>query len=304
MAAKPLDILVLLREVTDPRPLAQVTEEGAGIRDRGLRRLVNPADLEALEEALLLADDGGAQVTALAVGPARCEDTLRVALAMGAQRAIRVWDHALEGADAGATADLLSRCLTILSSAAFFTGSRLLDSGAAPGPALAAAALGISSCDAVVGLRQSGQPGQTEQVLEVLRKGDRGSRQRIELPVPCAVLFEGGIREPRYPDMDAVLGALEQEVELWGLPELGLPARSVGEDASRLRAEGYAFPRPSPVRIATPDANLPAYERILALLSGGIQPREGRMHLGSAEEVAAELFQVLCREGLTPGAQA
>jgi len=273
------------------------------IRDRGLRRLVNPADLEALEEALLLADAGGAQVTALAVGPARCEDILRVALAMGAQRAVRVWDHALEGADAGASAVLLARCLTILRPVAFFTGSRLLDVGAAPGPALAAAALGLPSCDAVVGLRQGEQPGQGAQALEVLRKGDRGSRQRIELPMPCAVLFEGGVREPRYPDMDAVLGALEREVELWGLPELGLPSRSVGADVAQLAAVGYAFPRPSPVRVATPDANLPAYERILALLSGGIQPREGRMHYGSAEEVAAGLFQVLCHEGLVPGAE-
>ena len=298
MAAKPLDILVLLREVTDPRPPAQVTEEGSSIRDRGLRRLVNPTDLEALEEALLLADAGDARVTALAVGPARLEDTLRVALAMGAQRAIRVWDHALEGADASASADLLERCVTILRPGVLFTGSRLLDRGTAPGPALAAAARGVPSCDAVVGFRQVGG-----QALEVLRKGDRGSRQRIELPVPCAVLFEGGVREPRYPDMDAVLGALEQEVELWGFPELGLPVRAVGADASRLLAVGYAFPRPSPVRMATPDANLPGYERILALLSGGILPREGRMHFGSAEEVAEGLYQVLCREGLVPGAQ-
>ncbi|MDF1554569.1 MAG: hypothetical protein P1P84_15970 [Deferrisomatales bacterium] len=298
MAAKPLDILVLLREVTDPRPPAQLAEEGALVRDRGLRRLVNPADLEALEEALLLADDGGARVTALAVGPGRLDDTLRVALGMGVQRAIRVWDRALEGADAVATGELLTRCLSILRPGALFTGSRLLDAGAAPAPALAAAALGVPSCDAVVALRQVG-----EQALEATRKGDRGSRQRIELPMPCAVLFEGGAREPRYPDMEGVLAALEGEVELWGLPELGLSARALGEDISPLRPAGYSFPRPTPVRVTTPDANLPAHERIRALLSGGIQAREGRMHFGSAETLAEGLFQVLCREGLVPGAE-
>jgi len=298
MQTQDLNILVLLREVTDPRPPAQIAEEGSMIRDRGLRRLVNPADLEALEEALLLADAGAARVTALALGPARCDDTLRLALAMGAQRAIRVWDHALADAYTGATVNILTRCMSILQTGALFTGNRLLDRGAEPSPAMAAAAMGVPSCDAVVALRQGG--GKT---LEVTRKGDRGSRQRIEIPVPCAVLFEGGVREPRYPDMDEVLAALESDVELWGLPELGMPVRALGAGAAHLLPKGYAFPRPSPLRVTTPDADLPAYERILALLSGGIQPREGRMHYGSAEEVAAGLFQVLCREGLVPGAE-
>ena len=49
MAIKNLHILVLLREVSDPRPPARVITRGAGISDRGLRRIPNPADLVALE---------------------------------------------------------------------------------------------------------------------------------------------------------------------------------------------------------------------------------------------------------------
>ena len=81
-----LDILVLLREVNDPRPPANVTVRGAAISDRGLRRIPNPADLAALEEALHLKDNLGARVTVLAIGPDRLDDTLRLAFSMGADR--------------------------------------------------------------------------------------------------------------------------------------------------------------------------------------------------------------------------
>jgi len=48
----------------------------------------------------------------------------------------------------------------------------------------------------------------------------------------------------------------------------------------------------------TPDANLPAFERILALLSGGIKPREGIQHTLTAEQTADQLLQIFSTEGL------
>ncbi len=60
MSDNKLNILVLLRESNDPRPPARVTTRGAAISDRGLRRIPNPADLAALEEALYLKDTLGA----------------------------------------------------------------------------------------------------------------------------------------------------------------------------------------------------------------------------------------------------
>src|SRR5574340_1667996 len=92
-----LSILVLLRETNDPRPPARVITRGAGISDRGLRRIPNPADMVALEEALCLKEKLGATVTVLAIGPSRLDDTIRLAYSMGADRGIRFWDHGLDG---------------------------------------------------------------------------------------------------------------------------------------------------------------------------------------------------------------
>src|SRR5512138_417635 len=145
MPFKDLHILVLLRETSDPRPPARVITRGAGISDRGLRRVPNPADLTALEEALLLKDATGATVTALTIGPERLDDTLRLALSMGADRAIRFWDHGLDGGDPVTDARILARITGTLSPTLVFTGNRLPDRGDDPVPALAAAASG-SAC--------------------------------------------------------------------------------------------------------------------------------------------------------------
>src|SRR5512146_2915764 len=167
MSYKDLNILVLLREVSDPRPPARVITRGAGISDRGLRRVPNPADLAALEEALHLKDMVGARVTVLTIGPGRLDDTLRLAFAMGADRGIRFWDHGLEGGDAVADARVLARILAILSPALVFTGNRLADRGDDPVPALAAAAVDMPCVASVVSLTAK------RDGVETLRKGDR-----------------------------------------------------------------------------------------------------------------------------------
>jgi electron transfer flavoprotein beta subunit len=292
--ANNLDILVLLRETADPRPPAGLLTRGAGISERGLRRLPNPADLAALEEALCLKDSAGARVTVLAVGPARLDDTLRLAFSMGADRGIRFWDHGLDGGDAVTDARILARILTILAPTLVFTGNRLLDRGDDPAPALAAAAVGRPCIAATVSLSLKPHG------VEALRKSDRGARQSVAAPFPCMVLFEES-RTPRYPSIEAVTKSLLAPVEEWVLADLGLPFWEVGATGAPLTTAEFGIPRPDPVRVVTPDPQLPAFERIISLLSGGIKAREGKLHFLSAEETAAGLWRVFEEEGLVPG---
>lgn len=291
MPHKNLHILVLLREINDPRPPARVTTRGAGISDRGLRRLPNPADLIALEEALRLKDSLGAAVTALAVGPERLDDTLRLAFSLGADRGIRFWDHGVEGGDAVVDARILARIVGILSPTLVFTGNRMQDRGDDPVPALAAATADIPSITAAVSILLG------DNGIEALRKGDRGSRQKVRAPFPCTVLFDEG-HTPRYPSLEAVTRSLTAAIEEWELADLGIPFWEVGATGSRLATAEFAAPRPDPVRVVTPDPKLPAFERILSLLSGGIKAREGKTHQLTADETAAKLWQIFREEGL------
>jgi len=286
-----LHILVLLRETSDPRPPARVTTRGAAISERGLRRIPNPGDLAALEEALQLRDSLGARVTVLAVGPERLDDTLRLAFSMGAERGIRFWDHGLEGGDAVADARILARITQILLPDLLFSGSRLADRGDDPVPALAAASAGMPCINAVVSFTPAKEWGEAE------RKADRGARQTVKVPFPCTVLFEE-LRTPRYPSIEAVTDALTLPIETWDLTHLGLPVWEVGAGGAYLDAADYGVPRPDPVRVVTPDPKLPAFERILSLLSGGIKAREGKQQLLSIDETAASLLRLFAEEGL------
>lgn len=288
------NILVLLREINDPRPPARVTVRGAAISERGLRRIPNPADLAALEEALQLKDNLGARVTVLAIGPERLDDTLRLAFSMGADRGIRFWDHGLEGGDAVADARVLARITKILSPALFFTGSSLADRGDDPVPALAAAATDMPCIGAAVSLLiNKGR-------VEVQRKSDRGARQNIAALIPCTVLFEE-VRTPRYPSVDALTAALSAPIEQWDLANLGLPFWEIGAAGACLVAADYGAPRPDPTRVVTPDPSLPAFERILSLLSGGIKARSGTLNHLSNDATATALMGIFREEGLMAG---
>jgi len=286
-----LDILVLLREVNDPRPPANVTVRGAAISDRGLRRIPNPADLAALEEALHLKDNLGARVTVLAIGPDRLDDTLRLAFSMGADRAVRFQDHGQEGGDSVADARILARILAVLSPTLFFTGNSLADRGDDPVPALAAAATAMPCIAAAVSLAPKNS------LVEVQRMSDRGARQIVSAPIPCTILFEE-VRTPRYPSVDGLTTALSAHIESWDLANLGLPFWEIGAVGAYLTAADYGVPRPDPVRVVTPDPSLPAFERILSLLSGGIKARAGKQNHLSANDTVTALLRIFREEGL------
>lgn len=288
-----LKIVVLLREVADPRPPARTITRGAGISAKGLRLLPNPADLCALEEALRLKEKVGALVTVLAVGPKSLDDTLRLAVSMGADRAIRCWDHGMEGGDASADARVLGRILEILQPMLLLTGNRLADRGDDPVPALASARNGAPCIGSAVSLSLLGG------AVEVLKKGDRGSRQTVQAPFPCTVLFEEGTT-PRYPSVEAVIDSITAPVERWKLPELGLAFWEVGATGAALPLARVGTPRPDPVRVVTPDPALPAFERILSLLSGGIKSREGRVQALNPDATVDQLWEIFRREGVVP----
>jgi len=295
MSDKLKQIVVLLRESCDPRPPVRITADGFGVRERGLRRIANPADLCALEQGLRLAEEQQKSVTVVAIGAQRLDELLRLGLAMGAQRAIRVWHPGFAGADAVAQARLLERVISLLDGDFFLTGDCLLDCGAAPEVALASAKLALPCVGAAVSLSCRGDQ------IEVMRKCDRGARQKVAVNTPCTLLFTPDCCDPRYPQQQALQSAVEADIESWSLAELGLPLDLFGLQGSKLGKERCSFPRSNPKRVVTPDANLPAFDRILALLSGGIKPREGKLHQLTVDQTVDKLLDIFQAEGLVGG---
>lgn len=293
MATQELRIVVLLRECRDPQPPALVTNGGSAINERGVRWMLNPSDLAALEKALQLKESHGGQVTVLAIGPERVEDYLRTGIAMGGDNAVRISDRYLLGYDDTAMSRVLSRAFDIVSPSLILTGNHLEDRGFDAVPPLSAARSNIACVQNVlsVELQDNG--------IQTLKKTDRGGRQLVNTPFPAAVCF-AGVETVRYPDIDGLLQSLTCTIEEWGLPELGLSHMKVGESEAATTLEEFGSPRPDPIRVVTPDPSLPAFDRILSLLSGGVTPRQVEMHFLSAEQTAEALLAIFSEEGLIP----
>ena len=287
-------IAVLLRLASDPRPPARLSTEGARVRSRGIRHIPNPSDLTALEEALALAESLKASVVVFGFGDKRLDDLLRLGLSLGANRAVRLGGEGMERGDAVANARLLARALLIINPIIFITGDLMVDRGDIPVPALAAAMRGLPTVSRALSISIKSDS------VEILRKSGSGGRQRVRTSLPCTLLVAVEAREVSYPPLDAIMASLKAEVELWGLPELGLPEQTIGKGGSYLEAGRFVTPRPDPIRIATPDANLPTFQRIIPLLSGGIAPREGKIHQGSTDDAVNGLMRLFASVGLLP----
>ena len=118
-----MKVLVSVKRVIDFNVKVRVKADGSGVETANVKMSMNPFDEIAVEEAIRLKEKGVAtEVVVVSIGPAKAQETLRTALAMGAAKAILVSDESLKGSDALSTAKVLaSRC-----SAAASTSSRSL----------------------------------------------------------------------------------------------------------------------------------------------------------------------------------
>jgi len=103
-----VNIVACVKQVPDTEAQIKVKGDGSGIEEGGIKWVMNPYDEFGVEEALKLKEKLGGDVTIVSVGPARSMETVRTALAMGAEKGIQIDDPALNNADAYATAEASS----------------------------------------------------------------------------------------------------------------------------------------------------------------------------------------------------
>ena len=206
--------------------------------DRSVEGTINPFDVHAVEEALRLKEAGeGGEVVLVSLGPAKAAESLRKALAMGADRVLLVTDDGAAGSDLLGTTRALAAALERESPDLVLFGQQSSDSDGA----VLWAAVAEKLRRPVV-----------SQVAELTLAGGkvRGKRQTefgydvIEAPLPAVVAVSDAINEPRYPSLTGIMGAKSKPQETLSLSDLGLNGGSVG-DAGR-RTEVYAVGEPPP----------------------------------------------------------
>ena len=103
-----MDIVVLVKQVPDTEALVQIAAGGVSIKKDDIKWVMNPYDELAVEEALRIKEAKGGSVTIVSVGPQKTQETIRTALAMGADKGIHINDPLAEGSDCLATAKILA----------------------------------------------------------------------------------------------------------------------------------------------------------------------------------------------------
>jgi electron transfer flavoprotein beta subunit len=203
--------------------------------DRSGESALNPTDLNAVEEALRLRDAHGGEVAILSLGPEKAMDSLRKALAMGADRAVLVSDQAAAGSDLVATSHALATALAREEVDLVLFGQQSSD---ADGAVLWAAVADRLRRPLV------------SQVAELTIDGDTltGKRQTefgydvISAPLPAVVAVSDAINEPRYPSLKGIMGAKSKPQETVSLAEAGIEADRVGEAGSKTTVRAVAPP--------------------------------------------------------------
>jgi electron transfer flavoprotein beta subunit len=217
--------------------------EGNSRIDPGTKRLdrsgegaLNPFDANAVEEALKLKDaTGEGEVVLVSMGPAKAQDALRKALAMGADRAVLVSDEAAAGADLVATSYALAKALARESADLILFGQQAGDSDGAVLWAAVADRLRLPV------VSQAAEVTHGDRKLTVKRQTEFGY-DVIEAPLPAVVAVSDAINEPRYPSLKGIMSAKSKPQETVSLADLEVETDRAGEQGSR--TEVYALDEP------------------------------------------------------------
>jgi electron transfer flavoprotein beta subunit len=208
----------------------------------------NEYDAFSLELALALRDDavrdgaGDIEVVAVTVGNERSEPALRAALAMGAERAIRVWDDALDvtydGADPLSVARLLAAVAEAESPQLILCGAQSVDmANAATGVALAGL-LDFAHVAVVSAIERDGE----RELLTVQRELAGGAVELLRISMPALLTVQTAVNTPRRPNLRAIKHARAAAVTVLGLAELGLDADTLTAAAGARTAGLYTRP--------------------------------------------------------------
>ncbi|MEX2536946.1 MAG: electron transfer flavoprotein subunit beta/FixA family protein [Trueperaceae bacterium] len=206
-----MKIVTILKQVPDAE--ARLRPGPNGVDFSGVTFVIDGMDEYGVEQALRIREEGTeSEIVALALGPARYEEAIRTALAMGVDRAIHIETDA--GLDPISQARVLGKVIAGEEADLVFVGGKQADwDSSALGPAVAEV-LGWPHSDWTISMELS------DGRVTVVHDADEGSEQ-LELPLPAVITTQQGLNEPRYPTLPNIMKAKRKELRKCTLEEAG-----------------------------------------------------------------------------------
>jgi electron transfer flavoprotein alpha subunit len=239
-----LFVIACIKQVPDTTEVKLDPDTGTLIRE-GIPSVINPSDLNAVEESLKLKDVYGAKVAVMTMGPAQAEEALRELLAIGADRAVLLTDRAMAGADTFATSYTLSTAIKRLEKEEgtvdlLFFGKQALDGETGQvGPGVAAR-LGIPIITYATHIVKANPE---ERTVVAARRAD-DMTETVKVSMPAAISVVENVNRPRRATIDGILRSQKTEVSFWNKDTIGADPTKLGLRGSPTMVRKMFIPKP------------------------------------------------------------
>ncbi|MFH1441131.1 MAG: electron transfer flavoprotein subunit beta/FixA family protein [Candidatus Omnitrophota bacterium] len=222
-----MNIIVCIKQVPETTEVRVNPETNTLIRE-GVKSIINPFDMYAIEEAVRLKEKLGGKIVVITMGPPQAECALREAISLGIDEAVLICDRAYAGSDTWVTSFTLAAAVKELNEVSGFKydliicGKQASDGDTAQvGPGIATH-LDIPQVTYVKKVEEI-----KDNVIRVERMMEEGF-EIIEVSLPCLFSVVKEINEPRIPSLKGMMKAKSAKVNVWSQKELNLDAQSIG----------------------------------------------------------------------------
>ena len=210
-----MKIIVAIKQVPVRDSQLRVDSAGRWIQEADLSFEINEPDAYALEEALQLKEKHGGEVVVLCLGPERAGQTIREALAKGADRAIHIEEEHFESYDPLSAARVMAAALKTEAPDLVLTGLQSDDLGYGQTGVVVAELLGIAHSTIIMQVEKQ------DSAIRVKRELEDGWFQFITIPLPAVLTIQSGINKLRYATLMGIKKAKTKEIKRVTVAELG-----------------------------------------------------------------------------------
>ena len=209
-----MKILVAVKRVIDYNVQVRVKEDGTGVVTENIKMSTNPPDDNAVEEAVKIKESGKAtEVIAVTVGEEKAQETVRKALALGADRGIHIKVNGI--VEPLTVAKILKKIVEKEQPQLVFMGKQAIDDDCNQTGQMLAALLNWSQATFASKVEIK------DKTLEVIREVDEGL-ETLEVNIPSIVTCDLRLNEPRYASLPNIMKAKKKPIEQINADDLGI----------------------------------------------------------------------------------
>jgi electron transfer flavoprotein beta subunit len=227
-----MKIMVCIKQVPAKDATLRLSDDASWIREADLSFETNEPDAYALETALQLKEKHGGEVVAVSLGPQRVQQTIREALAKGADRAIHIAPDTDEAPashlDSFGVAKRIAEAIRKEGFDLVLTGLQSDDLGFGQTGVILAELLGIPHATIIMEVQaEAGK-------LRVKRELEAGWFQWVEMPMPALLTIQSGINKLRYATLMGIKKAKTKEMRQVSAADLGIAPAAAGQKLHRV----------------------------------------------------------------------